>query len=383
MSKIRVGIVGCGGIANRKHFPSISRLPDVEMVAFCDIIIERAQAAAASYGPPDSLVCEDYHDLIARDDIDVVHVCTPNNSHAEITIAALNAGKHVMCEKPMAKTAAEAKAMLEAYRSSGKLLTIGYQNRFREDTLFMKSLCDDGELGEIYFAKALAIRRRGVPTHGVFTEKEKQGGGPLIDLGTHALDIALWMMQNYEPASVLGSTFDKIGKIGSGANGFGPWNPATYEVEDSAFGLIKFRNGATIILEASWALNTIVADQTMALLCGTKAGADMYPPTGPVVRTHDFRGERTFNVRVNGERNGSLYIQNYALGGAFIGGGEKPEFFPGMYKEQEVWFNAIRNGGELVVKPEQAYVVTQILEALYASAATGDAVHMNEEVAVG
>jgi predicted dehydrogenase len=289
----------------------------------------------------------------------------------------------VLCEKPMAKTAAEAKAMLDAYRSSGKLLTIGYQNRFREDTLFMKSLCEGGELGEIYFAKALAIRRRGVPTHGVFTDKEKQGGGPLIDLGTHALDITLWMLQNYEPVTVLGSTFDKIGKIGSQANGFGPWNPATYEVEDSAFGLVKFRNGATVILEASWALNTIVADQTMTLLCGTKAGADMYPPTGPVVRTADFGGERTFHVRVNGEHNGRLYIQNYALGGTFIGSGQQPEFFPGMYKEQEAWFNSIRTGAELVVKPEQAYTVTQILEAIYTSAATGDVVHMRQEDTIG
>jgi predicted dehydrogenase len=376
MKKIKVGIIGCGFIANGKHLPSLARLEGVEVVAFCDIILERAQASAKKYGAPDALVCLDYHDVLAREDIDVVHVCTPNNSHSEITVAALHSGKHVMCEKPMAKTAAGAKAMLEAAQATGKKLTIGYQNRFREDSLFMKSLCDNGDLGEIYFAKAFATRRRGVPTWGVFMDKEKQGGGPLIDLATHALDLTLWMMENYEPITVLGSTFDKIGKLGSLANIMGPWDPAEYEVEDSAFGLIKFKNGATVMLEASWALNMIVSNEAMTLLCGTKGGADMFPPTGPIVRTSDFQSAESYHVRVNGEHNGKLFIQNYAMGAAFIGGDEKKEAFAGGYKEMETWINTIRNDTQLVVKPEQAYTVTRILEAIYQSAARGDVVPM-------
>ena len=142
MKKIRAGIVGCGFIANGKHLASMARRDDIEVVAFCDLIIEKAQAAAQKFGTPDALVCVDYHDVMARTDIDVIHVCTPNSSHAEISIAALQSGKHVLCEKPMAKTAAEAKAMLDASRATGKLLTVGYQNRFREDSLFMKNLCD-------------------------------------------------------------------------------------------------------------------------------------------------------------------------------------------------------------------------------------------------
>ena len=329
MKKLKVGIIGCGFIANGKHLPSMARLEDVEVVAFCDLIIERAQASAKKYGAPEALVCLDYQDVLARPDIDVVHVCTPNNSHAEITVAALRAGKHVMCEKPMAKTAAEARAMLEASRATDKKLTIGYQNRFREDSLFMKSLCESGDLGEIYFAKAFATRRRGVPTWGVFMDKEKQGGGPLIDLATHALDLTLWMMQNYEPVSVLGSTFDKIGKLGSPANSMGPWDPAQYEVEDSAFGLIKFKNGATVMVESSWALNMIVSNEAMTLLCGTKAGADMFPPGGPIVRTSDFQAASSYHVRVNGERNGKLFVQNYAMGASFIGDGNKAENLAG------------------------------------------------------
>ena len=280
MKKIRAAIVGCGFIANGKHLASMARRDDIEVVAFCDLIIEKAQAAAQKFGTSDALVCVDYHDVMARTDIDIVHVCTPNSSHAEISIAALQSGKHVMCEKPMAKTAAEAKAMLDAAKASGKLLTVGYQNRFREDSLFMKNLCESGELGDVYFAKAFATRRRGVPVWGVFMDKEKQGGGPLIDLATHALDLTLWMMENYEPATVLGCTFDKIAKIGSSANIMGPWDPAKFEVEDAAFGLVKFTNGATVMVESSWALNMIVSNEAMTLLCGTKAGADMFPTHG-------------------------------------------------------------------------------------------------------
>ena len=207
-------------------------------------------------------------------------------------------------------------------------------------------------------------------------DKEKQGGGPLIDLATHALDLTLWMMQNYEPDTILGSTFDKIARIGSPANIMGPWDPAKYEVEDSAFGMVKFKNGATVMVEASWALNMIVSNEAMTLLCGTKGGADMFPPTGPIVRTADFQSAASYHVRVNGERNGKLFIQNYAMGAAFIGGGGKPEMMAGSTKEMQTWFNAIRDEGELVVKPEQAYMVTCILEAIYKSAASGDVVHM-------
>ena len=184
------------------------------------------------------------------------------------------------------------------------------------------------------------------------------------------------MMQNYEPMTVLGSTFDKLGQLGSPANSMGPWDPQEYEVEDSAFGLVKFKNGATVILEASWAINMLISNEAMTMLCGTKAGADMYPPSGPVVRTADFQSAGNFHVRVNGERNGKLYIQNYAMGAAFIGDGGETEKFAGGYKEMKAWIDSVRGEAELVVKPEQAYTVTRILEAIYNSAASGDVVHM-------
>ena len=165
---VKVGIIGCGGIANGKHMPSLSKLPNVELVAFCDIVIERAEAAKAKYGTPDAKVYENYKDLLADETIEVVHVCTPNRSHSFITVDALDAGKHVMCEKPMAINSVEAKKMLDAQKRSGKKLTIGYQSRQSMGAQYLKQEAMDGTFGDIYYAKATALRRRAVPTWGVF-----------------------------------------------------------------------------------------------------------------------------------------------------------------------------------------------------------------------
>ncbi|PKR86338.1 Gfo/Idh/MocA family protein [Heyndrickxia camelliae] len=357
--KLKVAIIGCGGIANGKHLPSLSKLKEVEIVAFCDIEMEKAKNAAQKYGTKEACVYEDYKQLLKDTTIDVVHVCTPNISHAEISIAAMESGKHVMCEKPMAKTYEEAKAMVEASERTGKKLTIGYNNRFRQDSQYLHKVCQRGDLGEIYFAKAHAIRRRAVPTWGVFLDEEKQGGGPLIDIGTHALDLTLWMMDNYKPKSVMGTTYHKLGQKKDAANAWGPWNPETFTVEDSAFGFITMENGATIILESSWALNTLDVDEAKCSLSGTEGGADMKE-----------------GLRINGENFGKLYTTNVELtsgGVAFYDG--KAENDSDM--EARLWIQSILNDTEPVVKPREALVVTQILEAIYESAKTGKAVYFN------
>ncbi|ANS74969.1 oxidoreductase [Paenibacillus yonginensis] len=360
MSKqLKVAIIGCGGIANGKHLPSLAKQPEVDLVAFCDIVEERARKAAKEYGTQDAKVFTDYRELLANSDIDVVHVCTPNDSHSEITVAALEAGNHVMCEKPMAKTSEQARAMLEAAKRTGKKLSIAYQNRFRNDSLYLKELCEQGELGDIYLGKALAIRRRAVPTWGVFLDEEKQGGGPLIDIGTHALDLTLWLMDNYEPKSVMGSVFHKLGHRENAANAFGSWDPAEFKVEDSAFGYITMKNGATIILESSWALNVVETGEAKTLLCGTEGGADMKN-----------------GLRINGEKNSRLYDTQIDLssgGVAFFSGEEETD----AYREAKAWVQAILEDKEPLVKPEQAFVVTQILEAIYESAKTGKAVYFD------
>ncbi|MDD2954804.1 MAG: Gfo/Idh/MocA family oxidoreductase [Oscillospiraceae bacterium] len=370
--KLQVGIIGCGNIANTKHLPNLAKFPErVEAVAFCDLIAEKAEKTKAKFGTPDALVCTDYHDLI-RLDLDAVYVCTPNRSHAELTVAALETGHNVMCEKPMAINSAEAKRMLEARDKSGKLLTIGYQNRYRKDTMTLKKLAQSGSLGEIYWAKAHALRRRGIPTWGVFTNKFEQGGGPLIDIGTHSLDITLWIMDNYKPVSVLGSTFDKLGRTlhGDEQGTEGHWDEKTYEVEDAAVGLVKFENGATVFLESSWILNTTCQKQAMATFYGTKAGVEMdyASPDG---------GEGTNRkLVINHISAGCPAVEQIYL--------EEPENassdlifnYPGATAECKTWLDAISGKGQLVVYPEQACVVTQILEAIYQSAATGKLVEL-------
>lgn len=355
---IKAGVVGCGGIANGKHFPAIKKNGKIELVAFCDLIKERAEKAKEEYGTPDARVYTDYTELV-KEDVDVVYVLTPNNAHAPVSIAAMKAGKHVMCEKPMAKTYAEAKEMVKTAKETGKILTIGYQNRYRADSQYLKSACEADELGEIYYAKAHAIRRRAVPTWGVFIDEEKQGGGPLIDIGTHALDLTLWMMNNYEPASVTGSTYRKLADQTQTGNAWGDWDPKKFTVEDSAFGFIKMKNGATIVLEASWALNSLDVDEAKTSLCGTKAGADMKD-----------------GLRINRVHHGRQCVEKPDLGAGGVafydGTEEKPADI-----EAEVFYNAVTKGTPLTVEPEQALVVTQLLEAIYESAKTGKTIYFD------
>lgn len=353
MDKVRIGIIGCGGIANNKHMPALHRLPDVELVAFCDIIVERAEKAAKEYGIEGARVYEDYKELLKDETIDVVHVLTPNREHSFITVDALEAGKHVMCEKPMAINTEEAQKMLDAAKRTGKKLTIGYQNRYRPDSWYLKRACDNGDLGEIYYAKAHAIRRRAVPTWGVFLNEEEQGGGPLIDIGTHALDLTLWTMNNYEPKMVVGSVYKKLGDQRESGNAWGDWDPEEFTVEDSAFGYIVMKDGATIVLESSWALNSLDVDEAKTSLCGTKAGADM-------------KG----GLRINKVQYGKQVVENVNLeaGGVafFDGGAAEPQDI-----EARMWIDAVKNDTDVVVKPEQAIVVTKILEAIYQSAREG------------
>ena len=355
---LRIGIIGCGGIANGKHMPALKHQKGVEMVAFCDIIEERALKAAKDYGTPDAKCYTDYKKLLEDKSIDVVHVCTPNKEHSFITIDALEAGKHVMCEKPMAKTYAEAKAMLDAAKRTGKKLTIGYQNRQTPQALYVKQACEDGVLGDIYYANAIALRRRAVPTWGVFLNEDEQGGGPLIDIGTHALDLTLWCMNNYKPKMVVGTKYRMLADQTQTANAWGDWDPKQFTVEDSAFGFIVMENGATIVLQSSWALNILDASEAAFRLCGTKAGAD----------TVD-------GARINGVKYGRQYIEKPTLtagGVAFYDGANATPADLDMAQ----WIHALRNDTDPCVLPEQALCVTQILEAIYKSAETGKPVFL-------
>ena len=358
--KIKVGIIGCGGICKGKHLPSITKIDFIEVVALCDIIKERALAMQDKFGLQDAKIYTDYKEMLKDESIEVVHVCTPNRSHSFISIDALEAGKHVMCEKPMAKTSAEAKAMCEAAKRTGKKLTIGYQSRWQRQYQYLKKVCDDGELGDIYYARAIALRRRAVPTWGVFLNEYEQGGGPLIDIGTHSLDITLWLMNNYEPEMVVGSSFKKLGDQKNTANAWGDWDPEKFTVEDSAFGFVKMKNGAVVSVEASWALNIADPMEVTTLICGDKGGADTI-----------------HGMKINYVKNGTQVVEtpDFSTGGvAFFEGSSGAD---NSEIEARAFYDAIINDKEVPTKPEQAMVVTQILEAIYESAKTGKPVYFD------
>ena len=353
MDKVKIGIIGCGGIANGKHLPAHKHNPDSEMVAFCDIIVERAEKAAKEYGIPGAKVYKDYKELLKDKTIDAVLVLTPNISHSFISVDAMKAGKHVMCEKPMAINSKEAKKMLDAAKKYKRILTIGYQSRYTPQAIFLKKECEKGTFGDIYYAKAQAIRRRAVPTWGVFLDEKQQGGGPLIDIATHTLDLTLYMLNNYEPAYAVGTTYHKLNKQTDQGNAWGDWDPKKFTVEDSAFGFVVMKNGATIIVESSWALNTLSTGEACTEFSGTLAGADMKD-----------------GLRINGIKNNARYVLKpdlKASGAAFFDGHTENS----EDREARVFTQAVLGKGELVVKAEQAYVVTQILEGIYESAKTG------------
>jgi len=347
--RLRVGIIGVGGIS-KVHLEGYAKIDYADVVAFCDIIPERAERGAKQYGAPDAKVFTDYKEMLEMEDLDSVDICTPNRWHAPMTIDALRAGKHVFSEKPMAITSKDAGEMVKAATETGLKLTVGYQSRFADDARLLKKMVDEGELGRVYYAEALAVRRRGVPTWGVFLSKEDQGGGPLIDIGTHVVDRTLWLMGDYsKPVSVLASTYDELAALG-GYNSWGPWDPQSFEVEDGAFGLVKLESGATVLIKATWALN-IDRDQHGSLLCGTKAGASLCD-----------------GLKINGEAHNRLWEYTPV-----------PVHSADSLYDREIayWADCLVNDTEPLVKAEEAAQVVRVLEAMYQSAERGEAVNLS------
>ena len=350
----KVGFIGCGGIANKKHFDAVQKQRwRMEPIAFCDIVEARAQEFAKRFGASNPQISTDYRELLSNPEIDVIYVLTPNRMHAEITIAALKAGKDVMCEKPMACNSRDAMAMCKAAKETGRKLNIGYQYRCDPEPMRLKKIVEAGVLGDIYYAEAHAVRRRGVPNWGVFLNKDEQGGGALIDIGTHALDMTLWLMNNYDVKSVMGASFQKLGGLDPAGNKFGAWDVAAFQkIDDASFGFITMKNGAVISLRASWALNILDTREQKVTLCGTGAGADM-----------------NNGLTINGVAYDGLYDMRPDLTPDRLHQGETA-----ADREAQQWFDALDGLREVPVKPEQAMMVTRILEAIYTSAQTGKAV---------
>ena len=267
-TKVRAAVIGLGwpGIQHLKGYVAD---PRSEVVAVCDLDKGHAKKVASEYKIP--RVYTDHLKMLENSDVDAVSVCLPNFLHAPISIDALNAGKHVLCEKPPARSAAEAKAMADAASENGKTLMYALVQRFDGSTQHLKHLVQDGELGDIYFGKAGYVRRRGVPVgrEGWFVDKERSGGGALIDIGVHALDCVWWLMNSPRPVEVMGTSYSHFGHLVP--------DDIKYDVDDATFAQIRFENGATIVLETTWALN--LPGDNYIKVSGTKAGASLSPFT--------------------------------------------------------------------------------------------------------
>ncbi len=251
---LRVAMIGCGGIAGT-HLKGYQLLDDVEVAVACDVSEDNAKKRAEEFSIP--AVETDYRKVLADESIDAVDICTPNAVHMPLTVAALKAGKHALCEKPLARSAAEVRKMISARNKSGKILMCAQHQRFQATSQTLKAYLDANPLGEVYYTRAWALRRRQVPAwgSGTFINKAISGGGPCIDIGVHILDLALFFMNNFKPVSVSGITIDKLGKNSALFNQWGDYDRKEFTVEDFAAGFVRFADGAALSLECSFMLN--------------------------------------------------------------------------------------------------------------------------------
>ncbi len=284
---IKIGVIGAG--IGQRHINSYARVPNAQVIAVCDLDEQRARLAAQENGAPEATIFTDYEKLLARDDIDAVSVCLPNALHFPATKAALEAGKHVLCEKPLAMNAEQAQEIVEAAEKFGRKCMVAQVKRFSPQAQYLKKLIENGDLGTPYYGRAYWLRRYGIPGFGTwFTAKEQSGGGPLIDIGVHMLDVAWWLMGCPRPTAAMGATYAQFGPRGKGL-GAGSMRAvddenAAFDVEDLAVGLIRFEDGQSINVEVSWAIHT-ERDRQGVEIFGDKAGVEW----GEIVKVHTDR----------------------------------------------------------------------------------------------
>lgn len=273
-SKLRIGVIGVG--IGQAHINAYQKVPEVEIVALCDVNQERAQAVAQKSDLQDAQIFEDHRAMLETAQLDAVSVGLPNFLHRPVAIDCLDAGAHVLCEKPLALNAKEGQKIADAAAKNNRICMVGQVNRFRDDSRFLKSAIENGELGRTYYSHTGWLRKRGIPGYGGwFTTKELSGGGPLIDIGVHLLDIAWWLCGCPNPISVTGVTYAEFGPHEKGVGRYGADQKldGTFDVEDLAVALIRFDNGLTINLEVSWALHNQKTKQWCQIF-GTEGGCD-------------------------------------------------------------------------------------------------------------
>ena len=297
---LKVGVIGVGGIAST-HFPGWDASEYAEMIAFADPVAPVLEATAKKHNITKTYAKPD--DLIADPDIDIIDICTPSAYHAPLAIAALEAGKHVICEKPLAPTPEDIQNMIAARDKSGKMLMTAQHFRFQGDTQALKREIETGVLGDIYHARSWMLRRNWLPARPGFIYKKNSGGGPCIDIGVHILDLTLWMMGHPKPVAVSGVTQDKLSKLPGAFSGWGLAPvPADMDVEEFAAAMVRFENGASLILEVSWLLNHLTEGEDMQMwLYGTGGGINW--PSNLLLQSNN-ETKRTLNTQLGKVESG-------------------------------------------------------------------------------
>jgi predicted dehydrogenase len=347
--KLRVALIGAGGISDL-HLRTLQSFPDVEVVAAVDLRQERLAQVREKHGVAG--LYTDWKKMLKEVKPDAADVCTPNGAHAPATIDALNAGAHVMTEKPMAMTPKECERMIAAAEKNGRKLAVGFQYRFHPSTKFLAQAREEGEFGKVMFVKCQALRRRGIPNWGVFGQKKLQGGGPMIDIGVHVIEMAHYVMGSPRPVAASGNTWTYMGNKPSKINSAWPnWDYKTYTVEDLAIGQIRFENGAILQIEASFVAH-IEKDVWNFTLMGEKGGCTWDPPA-------------VFTDRAG-------HMTNYSP--TFTGEGSFDALFVAKLRN---WVDACLYGKPLEAPGEAGLAVQKILDGVYRSAEAGKEVRID------
>ena len=346
----KVGVIGVGGI-NRTHMPGWAASEHAEVVAGSDI----SEEALKKWGDAHSVtqLSTKAEDLFNNPDIDIIDICTPNMYHTPLVIAALEAGKHVICEKPLAPTPEDIKKMIAARDASGKQLMTAQHFRFSGHSQALKAEIEAGALGDVYHARGWMLRRNAFIPTPTFVYKKHSGGGACIDIGVHILDLTLWMMGNPKPVAVSGVTRDTISKS---KDAFSNWHTATMpkdmDVEEFAAAFVRFENGATLMLEVSWILHHDTPGEDMQMwLYGTEGGSHW--PSGQFLNSN-YDTKQLYNRTLQVTKN---------------------VMEPHAYECFE-FARALAEGRPSPVPPEESLQVMSILDGIYRSQAEGKEIRL-------
>lgn len=349
--KLKVGVIGIGGIATACHLPAWKELAEkgeIELIGACDLIESRAQQGVQEYGAQKAFT--DFEKMLEVDDYDIIDICTTNRGHAPIVLKALEAGANVLVEKPMAMNVGEAEQMIAAAKKHQKTLMVAQNQRFEAASEKLKDIIAAGEIGQIYYASARYLRRRGIPGWGKFHIKSESRGGPLIDIGVHAIDLCLWLMGMPKPVAVSGKVYRMLGDREDLCNGdWGIGYPAKeFDVEDFATGLVRFENNITMTVETAWAAN-IAEDYHGITILGNKAGISNSP------------------LGIYGSQNGSLLSTKF-------------DWLPKQpsHREEIIHFiDCVKKSLPVRVQPAESLMVQKIIDAIYESSEKNHEIKIN------